>query len=682
MRSTLIPPLVFVLASTLTLPHALACSCIPARLARTTLPADGAVSFPTDGVLRVFLYGFPRPLRGALSAEYRLTDAQGAEVALDASVTLTRLDLRPHTALRPHTRYTLSRLYAYDDAGTLMNDTERLMVSFDRYLSPSASAPSMRRAWFPEVRFATGEGPATTHAALPSRLEARASYRFGGGDCGPGVALNTTFRVPSSTLATDVAALEIRAQGYPPALVATMPAQGLGALYASDLLCTPDPAYIPSSDGLEARVVVVDATGATVGETPWTAARTPEHRALPANWESDRRGLSPDVGTLIQRWRSPPIVQTTATGARGPASCAYGFEVTSRRELAPEGASWAYESLSTLAVDGERAWVTINASREARHTRLLAVPTQGAATVLRPAVPGYVSVITAGPSGPLLVRRASDGAAGSAILSLDRNGRTLWQRSLRAHRDGHRIAASADRVLVLDRETESFQARPFGWTLLDARTGAPIGAARDSNEPVIGDGSVAAAWVRDRFVIAWTARSDERGTSVKVATMTPDGTLRAPATLPISADGPIDLAASGDRVALVSANEGVVSWTLLDSAGAVQRGPIAVSGGVGGQDNRKPRVSARDDLFVVSWEAHPTGAVYAAAVDVTGALSAALTIADNGAGTVFVAPQPGGAFLASYASEMGVGRLNAATLRCRATAPPGAPQRIATARAP
>ncbi len=373
MRSTLIPPLVFVLASTLTLPHALACSCIPARLARTTLPADGAVSFPTDGVLRVFLYGFPRPLRGALSAEYRLTDAQGAEVALDASVTLTRLDLRPHTALRPHTRYTLSRLYAYDDAGTLMNDTERLMVSFDRYLSPSASAPSMRRAWFPEVRFATGEGPATTHAALPSRLEARASYRFGGGDCGPGVALNTTFRVPSSTLATDVAALEIRAQGYPPALVATMPAQGLGALYASDLLCTPDPAYIPSSDGLEARVVVVDATGATVGETPWTAARTPEHRALPANWESDRRGLSPDVGTLIQRWRSPPIVQTTATGARGPASCAYGFEVTSRRELAPEGASCAYESLSPLAVDCQRAWVTINASREARHTRIIAV---------------------------------------------------------------------------------------------------------------------------------------------------------------------------------------------------------------------------------------------------------------------------------------------------------------------
>ncbi|MDB4932965.1 MAG: hypothetical protein JWM10_5449, partial [Myxococcaceae bacterium] len=50
---------------------AAACSCSASAPRRVTVPDDGAVGFPTDGIVRVFATGFPPSLRALLAREYR-----------------------------------------------------------------------------------------------------------------------------------------------------------------------------------------------------------------------------------------------------------------------------------------------------------------------------------------------------------------------------------------------------------------------------------------------------------------------------------------------------------------------------------------------------------------------------------------------------------------------------------
>src|SRR5690606_31613522 len=106
-----------------------ACSCVPPRLSRDVLPRDGAEQFPTDGVIHVFLTAFPLAARKALASEYRLRDAAGAEVPVDPRVVGTRLDLVPRAPLRPSTKYSLEQVFAFDEAGVRLGDTERIQRS-------------------------------------------------------------------------------------------------------------------------------------------------------------------------------------------------------------------------------------------------------------------------------------------------------------------------------------------------------------------------------------------------------------------------------------------------------------------------------------------------------------------------------------------------------------------------
>ncbi len=142
--------------------------------------------------------------------------------------------------------------------------------------------------------------------------------------------------------------------------------------------------------------------------------------------------------------------------------------------------------------------------------------------------------------------------------------------------------------------------------------------------------------------------------------------------LPVRSIGAIDAVAAGSHVAVVSVDASRVLWTLLDRNGAIVRGPVAVSAGVGGVENWVPRVTYGDGLFAVAWQSNALRATYAAVVDLMGAISPAVQLAgDVRPWTPGIAAAGDRTFLATYAtSQSGV---DAVSLRCHATAARGAP---------
>jgi hypothetical protein len=636
-----------------------------------TLPDDGATGFPTDGVVRVFLTGFAPSLRAVVAREYRLVDALGAEVPLVATVVGTRLDLRPRAALRPRRRYAVERLYAYDAEGALVDDARRL----------DARGQGLRRAWFPAVGFETAAAPALRRRPSTVALsETVTEVRFGGGDCGPGLVVATRFALPATTRPTDSVQFEVRARGLAPRVVAVQPADGATRVGAGDLLCTPDPVVIPYRPAMEARVVVLDAAGAVASASPWTAAVGTPRMPIRSGWEASRTRRSGDDPERDRDWAAPPIVTPTAADVRAPSLCPHGFESVARQRVAAEGAPWMYEDQSTLLFDGARGWFALDADRDGAAMTVLGLSAGGAPTSLRTGIPGGAEAGALDASGPLFVSRRfvpPQGATREVHLhALDRDGRTRWSRGLFAMGGDYRVAVGGGRALVTFTRGAGASA-PLGWALFDARTGDPVAEDHGGAPAVTADGSSAAAWVDGAFLLAWTSphTADDRAPRVSVAALSPDGTLATPAELGVRASGPIDLSPVGGRAALVSTARGRVEWTLLDRAGAVLRGPVEVSGGVGGDDHRKARASCRDGLCAVAWESSSTDATWAAAVDLDGAVSPAHALSgQRGSSTVGIAAGPGRSFLASYSVNQGEAWVT--SLRCRASAAAGAPGRI------
>ncbi len=671
-----------------------ACSCREASVARAAVPDDGATGFPTDGVVRVFVTAFPPELRNELAREYRLVDARGAAVPVTAAWAGTRLDLRPRAPLRPNARYALERVFAYAPDGAQVSDTRRLELLRDE-------AAGLRRAWFPEVRFETGAGPAARRApGRVSLVNVQAGVRHGGGDCGPGINLSTGFSLPEGTPATDVVQFEVRGRGFAPMLAQTLPSAGATAAYAGDLACNPDPVVVPYRPSLEARVVVLDAAGAAVASSPWTATTLATRRPLPPSWGRDRGAddAPAELVTALRRgWTAPPIVTAAAAASPGPAACPFGLETVSRRELSPDGAQATYEDRSTLLADGPRAWLALGA--EGGRSRFLALAPDGAARTLGAPFEGPVAASALLDGAPLVVTRPSSPPAPPSaappvaarvtsrvvLRAFSAEGAPRWSTDVPPQGRTFHLAVGGGRVLAVWRDDRAVLAPRVGWGLFDARTGAALGAPRDTEHAIDINGAPAAAWAGDRFLVAWPApRARGRGRPlVQVAAVSAGGELGAPRALALASDGPPDLAAAGDHVALAAADGGVVRWALLGRDGAVARGPVAVSDGVGDGDgdNRKPRVAAGGGLFAVTWEAHLGGAVWSAVVDAGGAVSPALRLSGaRAASTGAVAAGEGRSFFAAYAVDYQ--RAWASVLRCRAAAPPGAPQRIAPAPAP
>ena len=123
----------------------------------------------------------------------------------------------------------------------------------------------------------------------------------------------------------------------------------------------------------------------------------------------------------------------------------------------------------------------------------------------------------------------------------------------------------------------------------------------------------------------------------------------------------------------MNSHRGRIQIALLDRAGHLVGAPRVVGSGT---DNRLPRVVYDGLIFAVGWEAYPRGGAFVAAVDRDGRVSPVLRL-DHGerrAGSVGLAPSEDGFFASFTTNYEGTAVLRA--LRCRDTAPLGAPLRI------
>lgn len=633
-----------------------ACSCVEPSLTRRLVPADGAIDFPIDGTLRVFLSGFPESARAAVGAELRLRDAAGTLVPLDVHVVGTRLDLRPRARLAPSTTYTVEQVFAYDAAGTRLTDLERI-----------GSTGPLRGIWYPIATLRTSTGQATPRAVAPSLASAALHFAYGGGDCGPATAIRAELTLPPGAIATDVVELRVRAHG----VVVSAPAEGLEALYAGDMLCDPDPVTLPAGTSLEVQAVLIDAAGTELGASPWTRAHG-----------GGRRPASTGRGGFLAGQAWPPVTIAPAPSAlapRGPRACAHGLEVVSRHDVEGTGAPWAYGDRTTLSSDGTSRWVAY-AGDEGSSAHLFVVAGDGAGSRVSTTVSGYPTALVATSTGPIVSwsTYTQDAHALGHLARLDTHGVPAWSLDLPGG-DGsdHRLARGGDRVLVAWSARQADYSDMLAYAIFDERTGAalttvaPTTFGLDSNSE-----GPAAAFVDGRFMIAWgTGQGFRRG---PLASVVIDGTTPGtPNDLSaIDTYAPPDLVGAGTQAGLVTgSSSGRIALSVLDRDGRLAAGPFEVSAGVGGLDNRLPRVAWNGQLFAVAWETYPTSGVYVAIADATGAVSAALRVDANeaNAGTIAIAPTASG-WLAGYTVDRARGRI--AELRCRSSATLGAPQTI------
>ena len=628
---------------------ALACSCVGPTPTRSVVPHDGASDFPIDGVVRVLVTGFPAPERAAIGAEYRLRDATGAVVALDVGVVATRIDLRPHTPLAPSATYTLEQIFAYDAAGTRLTDLQRI----------TATGP-LRGIWSPVATFTTATSPAVTRALVPTLTNARLLFRYGGGDCGPSTDVMTDLALPAGVIDTDVIELRTRHDG----VVLTTTALGLASLLVGDTLCTADPVTLPSGSSIEVQAVLVDAAGHDLGTSGWRRARG--HGTRPSSRRLTWAG-----------WPSVTIVPTPSVStSRGPASCPNGLEVISRHDVVSAGAPWMYGERTTLSSESATRFVAYGS--DAGAMQLFTLAADGGATRIAPTATGQPDALFATMQGPIVTSVAYSRTLGvvGTLLRLDAHGAARWSSELPATGTDHRIARGGGQILVAWAATGDGITERLAYAIFDERTGAliesqaPTSFTLDANSE-----GPAAAFVDGRFVIVWgSAQGLVRGPLISLVVSAGGATHRPLSS--IDSYSPPDLASAGNRAGLVTASsDGRVLFGVLDRDGALASGPFEVSVGVGGTQNRLPRVAWNGSELAVAWETYPTAGVYVAIADGTGAISAALRVddAEPFAGSIGVTPTANG-WLAGYTIDRGRGRI--AELRCTSQPPVGPPQRI------
>lgn len=646
------------LASIFAAQTAHACSCVPPRLTRTVLPADGTVGFPTDGAIRVFLTGgFPPALRAAMASEHRLRDEQGALVPMRSSVVGTRLDLIPEAPLRPSSRYTLESVFAYDAAGVRVDDTERLR-----------SDPAvLRGAWFPVAFFRTGSGPAVARSEAPRAGAAQIHFAIGGGDCGPGVGLNVEVALPSSIGATDVLELRVRGMG----VVETVPAAGAARMYASDMLCNPDPVSLPARNSMDVQLAWIDATGREIGVTRWTRARGRPSQPLPRGWAAHRRTAPAGAPP----WTSIAIGTVRPLGDPGPAGCPHGLEIATSHELPDAQGPWMYEAHSALTSGGLVAYNLLNDGRGQTHLWRFSVDAGTGARILSGTL-GSPAIAAADNTSIYYVTTAYDPQTNdptSTLYAFSSDSRRRWEQRLTSQGEYFRIALARGLVLAAWQARDAQFDNYAAWALFHPVSGTPIFAPRVSAHRIHINGGMAAAFVRDRFFVAFPSEREE----AQLVSIGRDGIEIADRALGIPHDGPFDLVSTGTGAALVTAHDGTISATFLDASGNIERGPIAVSTGIGGRDNRKPRAAWTGQVLAVGWETNPSGRTYVTAIDPTGRVAPALALDRDRHTCTIGLTAFGGALIANYTLDPYASpRTMTASLRCRAHPPAGAPQRI------
>ncbi|MBN8612115.1 MAG: hypothetical protein J0L92_16090 [Deltaproteobacteria bacterium] len=658
--------------------RARACSCIAPRMARVHVPRDGALEVPTDATIRVFLTHTSPSLRAQLGTEYQLRDARGALVPFDATVVSTRLDLHPRVALRANETYVLEQLFVFGPDGTRLDDEARRV----------APPGTLRGAFFPVSRFVTSAGPSSQRAVALQVDEASLSFPRGGGDCGPGAGMAIEL---AQTLAGphDLLELRVRAAGGRELAVSTRPAQET-MLYAGDLLCTPDPVALPPGQSVTYRVVMLDAAGRELGATPWARAseRAPRRRARPVI----AAGLPPG-------WAVTSIVSSAlAITTQGPAGCEHGLEERGRLELVATGAPSSYADRSELALEGSRVWAFYLSPPEgtSRTVRAISVAPDASpltASLRETTIEGVPeAVLRSGPHTIVLARLYTPAAVTTATLSslaLGGSGAlaTTWQIPFDASAGRYRMAlgrsarGTDELAIVYGRRPPGQYSESLSFVFVDPRDGRETGPALHTAHGLDTNAEGASiAHVGGRFVVVWpsgaglTGRGPLRATTVSSAGM---GTI---VDLPIDSYSPPDLVSAGDVLGLATASrDGRVELSVIGSDGALVRGPFALSRGVGGRDNRVPRIAWDGQRFAVLWETHPAAGAYVVVVDGAGHVSPPLRIDRDevhASGLGLVATPTG--FVATYTGGYGEHGM-AVSLQCRTQAASGAPVAITPA---
>lgn len=655
--------------------RALACSCARTRLARTHLPIDRSADVPTDVTLRVFLTGFSRALRTSLGAEYQLRDSSGAIVPLDVTVVSTRLDLRPRSALRAGETYTLEQLFVFGVDGTRLTDDERV----------SASAGSLRGAFFPVSRFIT-TAPAPARSLTVRVSEASLTLPRGGGDCGPGAGIAVEMAPTFGSTPHDVIELRVRTAAGRERVAATGPASE-PMLYAGDLLCMADPEPLPAGQRISYRVVLRDVADRELGSTPWRVvssrlSRRPGRRlrdaGVPAGWSV-----------------SSQVPATLAIATRGPAGCEHGLEELARVELVATGAPSSYGERSMPIVSDGRLWslhspAPEGTSRTARATSVaLDAPSMVAASQETRIESVPDAVVSSGAHAFVLARRYEERAPTTATLSaIDLDAQTpgplalAWQIPFDASAGRYRMALG-ERELAI-----AYGRRPYGgyseslsFVFIDPRDGHETGPALHTAQGLDTNAEGASiAHVGGRFVVVWPSASGLGARGPLRATYVSSAGLGTIVDLPIASYSPPDLVSAGSTAGLATASpDGRVELSVIGPDGALIRGPFLLSRGVGGRDNRLPRVAWDGQRFAVLWGSHRATGAHVVVVDEAGHVSAPLRVDRDGvhaAGLGIVATPTG--FVVTYTAGYGTHGM-AVSLRCRAHPAAGAPIAIAPA---
>lgn len=618
----------------------LACSCVRPTIERRVIPPDGSTAVPIDAAVRVYLTGgLPANIRAGLRGAYRLVGPEGP-VETTTRLVRTRLDLQPKAPLTPRTAYRIEQLFAYDTDGVRVDDMERLRLAFD-------GGWVATRRWYPVATFTTGTARASA-PPIPAAIEASASFRRGGGDCGPGSSVGATYTAAPDPLI----AVELHVEGH--GVVATTPMAPRGPrIYAADTLCTPDKISL----GKGPFTVQVAFVGPGGQRTLSPAVRTEGAGLL---WRAPRPQPAPQAA-WAELWFRGAIKPTPPNTARGPASCPAGLEAAASRRASRDGGRTSYGDRNALARIGRSTEAVV-----IRDAALVRVDAQGGAHVIeRPATSVRATPLDAGTV--LVMSNHTRDAVPLIAIALDGAGTQRWRTLLAPDQLNWkaRIAACGARVAVV---WERIVDRRYGearlhWALLDAQSGAirarsAAGLAMEGEGTALGCGADGAPWL--------VGRRDGRPRGLVLARFTHDR-VSPLQPLPARLRATTAALAPHPKGALLLTDQQGIEAAVIDARGALQGAVVRLA-----QAGRKPAIVPHGAGWIAAWEAYPAWQAWVTVFDGAGQVAQPTQIGE-GWGTVGLTAQGDQVDLVATGPQRSV---EIARLRCRAQPSDRAPARL------
>lgn len=688
-------------------------------LERTERPPEGAEGVPIDAAVRVFFTGgYPDPLKRAIAEEYRLRGPDGEVVSLTGTQTRNRLDLESEGPLQPDTEYTLERVYGFDGGGVRLDDRERWRWAkaeaapngARRRVRRGREPPeTVRRAWFPISTFRTGSGDPERSLSAPEIASADWAFAYGGGDCGPAVAVDVEFEAPDGVRPSDVVELVVEGRG----VVATKPAVRNGEftahIGASDFLCNPDPVYLEYDPERRFRVRYIGAGGRRLTQSEGTSPKGRPSRMLGSQWTAARQKKRKRSRTVdfadeaVGAWLESPEVEGEISGRTGPESCKHGFRSEGRQEVSGPGGNGEYESYGPVGWSGDRGWVVISPP-DTEAIDLVEVR-EGVFPSRRrlDSVPrAEVSAVGADGVYVVSVDYGGDEPSPATLHAFDFSGESRWSREIGPGWTRHAVVVDDGRVLVAwawEKGTNDYR---LAWSLYDAASGERI-AHRVTSRQIDGKG-VDAVRTDDGIAVSYIEKGGaERRAAIALLR---DGEEVHRATLDVRTRNYVDIGSDGRHLAVavpraksdvevsffdtrgrqlapsVIANRGVGSGVVQDlrvawiETGASESAAAPTIGG--GPLSEMPfdrLVAPSRGYFAVAWRA--SSRVYATAVDLYGNVAPATPVRDGSPAHAPAFADTGDGPVVSYVGAHEEGYpVFAEFLGCRDEPRVGVPQRI------